>query len=233
MVTLPPHTSHKLQPLDRGVFGPFKRFYNAAPDDHMVTHPAEPITIYDIPALAAQAYQRAFTPINLQKGFACTEIYQFNPNIFGEEDFLSSYLTDRPDPTATTVATGSTSTAATGSTSTVSTVSVPKETVAAGDAGPSKESCSKQLWPETVSTPVPPEELRPFPKAGARKRTRPRKRVQSRVLTDTPIKTAIEKAYDERQAKKKKTEEVKNKEPRKNAPKTRSKGAKGVRNTKK
>ncbi|GFQ81979.1 DDE-1 domain-containing protein [Trichonephila clavata] len=24
MLTFPPHTSHKLQPLDRGVFGPFK-----------------------------------------------------------------------------------------------------------------------------------------------------------------------------------------------------------------
>lgn len=30
MLTIPPHTSHKLQPLDRGVFGPFKTYYNDA-----------------------------------------------------------------------------------------------------------------------------------------------------------------------------------------------------------
>ena len=30
VITLPPHTSHKTQPLDRTVFGPMKAFYNAA-----------------------------------------------------------------------------------------------------------------------------------------------------------------------------------------------------------
>lgn len=225
MVTLPPHTSHKLQPLDRSVFGPFKHFYNAAADDHMVTHPAEPITIYDIPALAAQAYPRAFNPMNIQKGFACTGIYPFNSNMFGEEDFLSSYVTDRPDPKATTVDIGSTSI--------VPAVSVPNETIAARDARPSKESCSRQLWPETALTIVPPEELRPFPKAGARKRTSSRKRVQSRVLTDTPVKTAIEKAYQERQEKKKKTEELKNQRAAKKIhPTTGSKGTRGKKSKK-
>lgn len=30
LLTLPPHTSHKLQPLDRSVYGPLKRYYNDA-----------------------------------------------------------------------------------------------------------------------------------------------------------------------------------------------------------
>ena len=30
MVSFPPHCSHKLQPLDRAVFGPLERFYNSA-----------------------------------------------------------------------------------------------------------------------------------------------------------------------------------------------------------
>jgi hypothetical protein len=28
LLSFPPHTSHKLQPLDRGVYGPFKKFFN-------------------------------------------------------------------------------------------------------------------------------------------------------------------------------------------------------------
>lgn len=32
LLTFPPHTSHKLQPLDRGVFGPLKKYVNSASD---------------------------------------------------------------------------------------------------------------------------------------------------------------------------------------------------------
>lgn len=98
LVTLPPHTSHKLQPLDRTVFGPFKTFYNTALTEYMVTHPAETIDIYKIPQLTATAFLRAFNPVNIQKGFKCTGIWPTDSNIFTDEDFLSSYVTDRPNP---------------------------------------------------------------------------------------------------------------------------------------
>ena len=42
LLTLYPHSSHKLQPLDRTVFGPFKRLYNAGCDAWMLRNPAEP-----------------------------------------------------------------------------------------------------------------------------------------------------------------------------------------------
>lgn len=35
LLTFPPHTSHKLQPLDRGVYGPFKFFFNNECDQWM------------------------------------------------------------------------------------------------------------------------------------------------------------------------------------------------------
>ena len=38
LLTLPPHCSHKLQPLDRSVYGPFKTFYNQAANAFMVSH---------------------------------------------------------------------------------------------------------------------------------------------------------------------------------------------------
>jgi hypothetical protein len=44
MLTLSPHTSHKLQPLDRTVFGPYKA-YNACFNDWMLSNPGKPVTI--------------------------------------------------------------------------------------------------------------------------------------------------------------------------------------------
>ncbi|XP_054259709.1 uncharacterized protein LOC128984415 [Macrosteles quadrilineatus] len=71
MVTFHPHTSHKMQPLDVGVFGPFKTFYNKAMKD-WTTRPenvAKPATIYDIPELVNRAFLEAFTPKNILAGF--------------------------------------------------------------------------------------------------------------------------------------------------------------------
>ena len=55
ILTLPSHCSHKLQPLDRVVFGAFKRFYNSACNEWMMDHPGKPITIYNIAAIAGVA----------------------------------------------------------------------------------------------------------------------------------------------------------------------------------
>ena len=43
LLTLPPHCSHKLQPLDRSVYGPFKTLYNQAANAFMVSHPGKTI----------------------------------------------------------------------------------------------------------------------------------------------------------------------------------------------
>jgi hypothetical protein len=45
MLTLPPHTSHKLQPMDHTVFGPYKAYYNACLNDWMLSNPGKPATI--------------------------------------------------------------------------------------------------------------------------------------------------------------------------------------------
>jgi hypothetical protein len=41
MLTIPPHTSHKLQPLDVTVFGPFKKYYNIACKNWLSTNPGK------------------------------------------------------------------------------------------------------------------------------------------------------------------------------------------------
>ena len=74
LLTFPPHCSHKLQPLDRNVFGPFKKMVNAASDDWMRMNPGKPMTIYNIPGIVRNALPTAATQRNIQAGFQCTGI---------------------------------------------------------------------------------------------------------------------------------------------------------------
>jgi hypothetical protein len=69
LLTIPPYTSHKLQPLDRSVFGLYKTYYNAACKDWMNTHLGTPITIYEVAELCGKSYPLAFDPVNIQVGF--------------------------------------------------------------------------------------------------------------------------------------------------------------------
>lgn len=50
MVTLPPHCSHRLQPLDISVFASFEAHYISAVDSWLLHHPGIPLTIYDVAA---------------------------------------------------------------------------------------------------------------------------------------------------------------------------------------
>ena len=98
LMTFHPHTTHKMQPLDCGVFGPFKTFYNKAMNNWMISpgNAGKPVTIYDISYLVGQAYPRAFVPNNIVNRFKCTGFFPFNENIFTEIDFLPAAVTDRP-----------------------------------------------------------------------------------------------------------------------------------------
>lgn len=75
LLTIPPHTSHKLQPLDRTVFGPLKTYYNQAAASWMLMHPARTITIYEIgkvlEAVDGATYRISFLRrIGLSGGFS-------------------------------------------------------------------------------------------------------------------------------------------------------------------
>lgn len=97
VLSFPPHCSHKLQPLDRTVYGPFKKFVNTACDNWMTNHPGKPMSIYDIPGIVNTALPLAATTENIQAGFRVTGISPFNENIFPDSEFSGSYVTDRPE----------------------------------------------------------------------------------------------------------------------------------------
>jgi hypothetical protein len=94
ILSFPPHCSHKLQPLDRSVYGPLKKYINSAFDSWMVNNLGKTMTIYEIPEMVKQAL--AAIPNNITADFTVSGIYPFNPNIFTDIELMPSYVTDRP-----------------------------------------------------------------------------------------------------------------------------------------
>lgn len=88
MISIPPHCSHRMQPLDIGVFGPFKKLFYAQCQAWMKTHPC--VDIEDVPSLADKCLDLTVTPRNIKKAFLDTGIFPFDPHRFTDEDFIAA-----------------------------------------------------------------------------------------------------------------------------------------------
>jgi len=98
MISLPPHSTHHMQPLDKTIFGPLKTAYNVSCDNWMVSHPGRRISTYDQAELFCEAYLKAATMKNAISGFASCGLWPFNHDIFQHQHFASSIITDKPLP---------------------------------------------------------------------------------------------------------------------------------------
>ena len=98
MISFPPHSTHRIQPLDRTVYGPLKSRYNRECDKWMTMHVGMRISPYDQSELFGTAYINIATMRNALAGFSSTGIWPFNPDVFGPEDFAASQITDEELP---------------------------------------------------------------------------------------------------------------------------------------
>lgn len=88
IISLPPHTTHRLQPLDRTYMGSFKTHYSEAIRIFIQSNERVP-NHYDISELFGKAFvecQNASIAIN---GFRVTGICPFNRTIFDESAFIA------------------------------------------------------------------------------------------------------------------------------------------------
>ncbi len=79
VVCLPPNTTHLLQPLDKGAFGPLKVYWNQACKEFMRANPGEVITEYAFMKVFSKAWYRAMTILNAMSAFSTTGSYPFCP----------------------------------------------------------------------------------------------------------------------------------------------------------
>ncbi|KAJ8962215.1 hypothetical protein NQ318_018187 [Aromia moschata] len=96
LMSSPPHTTHKLQPLDRTFMKPFKNAYHEQCDMWMRANAGARITDYDIAGLVNGAYTKVARLEIAVSGFKCTGICPFNKNIFSDLDYLPADMTNIP-----------------------------------------------------------------------------------------------------------------------------------------
>ena len=90
MFVLPPHSSHQLQPLDVGIFSPFKAALSSECHKLMHSQVGRQITKDDLPSLIANAYNASLTVPNLMSAFRKTGVVPFNPEIFKTPEVTSN-----------------------------------------------------------------------------------------------------------------------------------------------
>lgn len=147
------------------------------------------MSIYEVAENLGKAYPKAFTPENIISGFRCTGVCPFNDQIFTDDDFMGSYVTDRLVPTQS-LGDGPSG--------------LPQAPGQSDD--PARLSNANQS--DTASSCkgyISPQEVRPYPKAPPRKGTKGgRKKGKTVILTDTPVKDHLAEEAKQREGRKRK-----------------------------
>ncbi|KAI4462668.1 hypothetical protein MML48_4g00001117 [Holotrichia oblita] len=80
LVTMPSHTSHYLQPLDRAVFKSLKSHFYESCQIWLKRNPGRRITRLQFSELLSEAWGKSATPQNAISAFRATGIYPLNPS---------------------------------------------------------------------------------------------------------------------------------------------------------
>lgn len=190
IVTLPPHTTDKLQPLDVSVFGPFKTYLRDLLNHHSLMHPNKQITVHQLPEFASEAWTKASTPSNILSGFRSTGIWPINRNIFPDDAFVGAQLTERPAPPEDFVV----EVTPTSSDDGENQLDGAQDCKSPSDVMVDLSSCEKPRTSSDLATPGPsspkhsavditPESVKSYPKATPRPYWKRRKRVRACILT--------------------------------------------------
>lgn len=90
MLSLPPHTTHKLQPLDVSFFKPLQTYYVQECDKWLLNHPGRALTVFQVAGILGSAFPRAASVGNITNGFSKCGIWPCNRDVFSECDYEAS-----------------------------------------------------------------------------------------------------------------------------------------------
>ncbi|KAJ8934666.1 hypothetical protein NQ314_013232 [Rhamnusium bicolor] len=225
MLSFPPHCTHRMQPLDIGVYGPFKNRCKSSFNDYILGHPGKAINIYNVAQLTAQPYLLSFTPLNITKAFTKSGFWPINSLACNDSHFTGvlQYEVDTHEPTSsqspeeTNIATTSLHLNAYVDSSKINIISnlvvVPskdkdinvKEFIAGllslllDNVLDKVTNASTNLNKKNLLSPT---DIRPYTKLTVKPNKKSCKQGRSRIYTNTPGKNEIELATERRMSKK-------------------------------
>ncbi|XP_055637195.1 uncharacterized protein LOC129775934 isoform X2 [Toxorhynchites rutilus septentrionalis] len=93
MISIPPDSSQKTQPLLVSFMWPFAKYYSKTFSELMER--SKSITVYDVAAMVSEAFTAAGTLAIAQNGFRKTGIHPFDRQVFKNSDFAPSAVLKR------------------------------------------------------------------------------------------------------------------------------------------
>lgn len=176
-LSIPPHTSHRLQPLDVSVYGPIKRFFEIEINVFQKEYPGRVINQFDVAKLFSAAYLKGAAPANAISGFRSSGIYPFNRHAISDEHFAPSEVyearaEERPN-----------------SPNEEDQLLIEPEEPNVDDANKSDIDILK--------------DIRPIPKQVNKRNLRGRKTQKAEILTSTPVKEEQRQKFEAASAKRK------------------------------
>ncbi len=191
ILSIPPHSSHKMQPLDKTFNGPLKTYYSEE-IRQFVKREARPVSAYDVSKLFANAYLKVQTAAIASSGFTQTGLYPPNRARFTEADFLKEeHKNDKHNSKLSSPNTTDTS-------SPSSSTSPGSPAAASPEPGPSGAFNVSSVKSHNFVTPF---QITPIPQLRKKVGTRGRKPTKAALITSSPYKNALEAAVEARKAK--------------------------------
>lgn len=96
LLCFPPHTTHRLQPLDVSFMAPLSSYYSQEVQKWLQMHPGRAVTISQIGKLYGSAFMKAACVQTAVNGFRKTGIYPYNPDVFPDWMFDPAETTNKP-----------------------------------------------------------------------------------------------------------------------------------------
>ena len=92
LLCLPPHTTHRLQPLDVGVFGPLQKRWEERCDE-IVSLTNASIQIQDVVREYIDVRSQALKPETIKSAWKSCGIYPLDPTVFSDDDYAPARIT--------------------------------------------------------------------------------------------------------------------------------------------
>jgi len=106
LLCLPPHCTHRLQPLDIGIFGPLDVYFNQEIEIWLKANTGRTVGLYQISNIFGRAYVKTVTMKNILSSFQACDLNPYNPDIFPDHLFAPSLTTNNlnfEEPTNDTI----------------------------------------------------------------------------------------------------------------------------------